>query len=230
MSQDIQSKVSPYKGSVRSAATPIKTCTLARNSAGWGNLSINCRTVRPPNAKPLYTNEEEEGTDGITNEDEEGMDGMAETALDSSVRTPARHLAEMQVNKGATPSTLSSNSANSKRLTVAAQAPPKKKGKQEVDNIVLSLLGDDGKEDFHTLRVREVTAREQEAKARMLEAEAVSAKAMKETAILAIDEKVKLLRARKQLLDDGICTLETIDQYLPMPQDHSKTNNQEQQL
>ena len=50
-----------------------------------------------------------------------------------------------------------------------------------------------------------------------MEAQANSAKMDKETAILSIEEKVKILRARKQLIDEGICTEETVDQYLPLP-------------
>jgi hypothetical protein len=92
----------------------------------------------------------------------------------SSLKTP-----------GNTPFTMSgsSNSVSSKRVTASSSLnQPKKKGNQDVDGIISSLLGDE--EDFHSLRVQEVTAREQEAKARMLEAEAISAKASKETALL----------------------------------------------
>jgi hypothetical protein len=51
----------------------------------------------------------------------------------------------------------------------------------------------------------------------MIEAHAISSKAKKETDLLVIDETVKLLRARKQMIDEGICTAENIDKYLPMP-------------
>lgn len=76
---------------------------------------------------------------------------------------------------------------------------------------------DGTKEDYHTLRLREVQAREQQAQARMIEASTVSAKAEKETALLAIDETVKLLCARKQLIDKSLCTEENIDECSLMP-------------
>jgi hypothetical protein len=48
-----------------------------------------------------------------------------------------------------------------------------------MDSIVSALLGEGAgtNEDFHALRVREVSAREQEANARMIEANAISNKA-----------------------------------------------------
>jgi hypothetical protein len=122
-----------------------------------------------------------------------------------------------------TPSTLTTRSSGgSKRLGVSSSSSgaSRKKGKVDVDQLVTKLLGEE-EQDFHSLRVREVTAREREANASMLEAEAISAKANKETALLAIDEKVKLLRARKQLLEEGI-SLKQIDELLPLPANHEK--------
>jgi hypothetical protein len=51
----------------------------------------------------------------------------------------------------------------------------------------------------------------------MIEATAISCKAKKETDLLVIDETVKLLRARKQMIEEGLCTLDNIDEFLPMP-------------
>ena len=76
-----------------------------------------------------------------------------------------------------------------------------------------------------TAKEREAYARDREANARMIEAQAISEKAKKETAILAIDETVKILKARKELLDGGICTMEMIDQYLPLPKKSNNSDN-----
>ena len=57
--------------------------------------------------------------------------------------------------------------------------------------------------------MREVEAKERESNAK-------ASKLQKEEAILAIDETVKLLTARKKLLDEGICTKDNIDDYLPL--------------
>jgi hypothetical protein len=59
-------------------------------------------------------------------------------------------------------------------------------------------------------RVREVVAREKEATARMMEATASSN-------MMVIQQRVTILRERKKLLDDNVCTVEELDQYLPMP-------------
>jgi hypothetical protein len=184
-----------------------------------------------PNSKPLSTNEQSD-KDGYGIEVEEHSfsdtnppDGNP-TTVEQSLKTPSRLVDGV---KGTTPSTLSSGSSkgsgkSSNCLTATAMAPPKKKGKHEIDDLVSALLGreDGSKEDFHTLQVREVTAKEQEAKARMLEAEAVSVKANQEQDLLSIEETVKLLRERKKLIDDGICADETIDNYLPLPQKKKK--------
>jgi hypothetical protein len=60
-------------------------------------------------------------------------------------------------------------------------------------------------------------AREKEANARMIEAVAIELKAKKEVLLLDIDGKVKLLQARKKLLDEGTCTLDKLDKILPLP-------------
>ena len=76
---------------------------------------------------------------------------------------------------------------------------------------------DGNKSSYHDMRLREVEAREKEAAALMLEAQANSEKVKKETSIISINEKVKILEARKKLIDDGLCTVENIDKYLPFP-------------
>ena len=57
----------------------------------------------------------------------------------------------------------------------------------------------------------------------MMEAQALSEKTKKETEILSIeecdrkiDEHVKLLTARKKLIDEEICTEANIDEHLPL--------------
>ena len=176
-----------------------------------------------PNCRPLYTNED----DSDENENATSTNVNTQTTLDQSSKTPSRTVPVT----GNTPSTLSSGSSagSTKRLaaaSVSVSKPAKKKGKQEVDEFISNLLGEDGtKEDFHSLRVREVTARELEARARSKEAKAVSRKANKETDILAIDETVKLLRARKQLLEEGH-DQKTIDEFLPLPENRKKNHRE----
>jgi hypothetical protein len=34
---------------------------------------------------------------------------------------------------------------------------------------------------------------------------------------MAIEERVKLLRARKQCIDEGLCTADDVDEYFPLP-------------
>jgi hypothetical protein len=185
-----------------------------------------------PNLKPLSTNKPSNKDDyGIEVEEDSFSDTNPRdgnpTKVEQSLKTPSRLVDGV---KGTTPSTLSSGSSKGSKKSsncltaTAVAAPPKKKGKHEIDDLVPALLGgeDGSKEDFHTLQVREVTAKEQEAKARMLEAEAVSAKANKERDLLSIKETVKLLCECKKLIDDGICTEETIDDYLPLPQKKKK--------
>jgi hypothetical protein len=181
-----------------------------------------------PNSKPLSTNEEDDNSS--SGEEDKSDEKIATTTVDQSVavaKTPGKN---PPIQRDNTPSTLSTGSvitapgtAPSKRLTAASamQAKGKKKVRkqEEADSIVSALLGegDGSREDFHALRVREVSAREQEASARMIEAHAISKKAKKETDLLTIDETVKLLRARRQMLDEGLCTPDNIDEFLPMP-------------
>jgi uncharacterized ubiquitin-like protein YukD len=68
---------------------------------------------------------------------------------------------------------------------------------------------------FKQLRVCEVAAKEQEAAARMLEAQAASAKFQSENELLKVQAKSTLLRERKKLLDEGV-SQEDIDELLPI--------------
>ena len=123
--------------------------------------------------------------------------------------TPVRQPTDPSLLSVSSKSSSISSKGGSKRLSAKKKEQPRKKTqKQDVDDMVSMYLGaapeQSNNEDYHSLRVREVEAREREASARELEARANSAKANKETAIPSIDEKVKTLTARKQLIDDGI--------------------------
>lgn len=54
----------------------------------------------------------------------------------------------------------------------------------------------------------------------MIKALAMDRKAATETSILAIEEKGKLLEARKKLFADGTCAEDELDQMLPLPSDN----------
>jgi hypothetical protein len=196
-----------------------------------------------PNSKPLCTNEDDD--DYSIEEDrpeEEPLEAPA-TVAKAADNQPGR--------SNNTPSTLSTDSLIScppKRLSAKSvkSVQPRKKGRKgdETDVIISALMGDDesAREDYHALRLREVSAREKEANAkekeanarqheadaRMIEAEANSEKAKaeakaigektkKETELMAIEERVKLLRARKQCIDEGLCTADDVDEYFPLP-------------
>ena len=88
-----------------------------------------------------------------------------------------------------------------------------RKRKTVEDDLLANWLGDGTQ--FNALRNREVEAREKEASARLIEAEANSNKAKKEIDILKITEAATLLRQRKQLADEGI-SQEDIDNLLPL--------------
>ncbi len=101
----------------------------------------------------------------------------------------------------------------SKRLvsTAAGKEPKKKKSKN--DELIARLFQD---QDFLGMRTREVEAKEKEATASMLVAKATVLKTEEETAILRNQRKVQLLRERKKLLDEGVCTAEELDKLLPL--------------
>jgi hypothetical protein len=188
-----------------------------------------------PNAKPLATNEgspvygSDNNLDGNNNLDgdnnfDDDLDDDAALLNDGDDASlcsnkAADHGAVKEAMKAprssSTVSTVSS--AASKRLKASSDEKKKKKKqkKESADDIINNFIGDPS--NLQSLRCREVEAREKEANARMLEATAIAAKAEKETSILGIDEKVKLLRERRRLLEDGICTQEELDRVLPLP-------------
>jgi hypothetical protein len=174
-----------------------------------------------PNAKPLASNED--------SDEEESMPPLtaAPTALSHSLQddspdnnTPPKNKTCSSVSSIAS----SRSTGSSKRRMKTANQPNKKKGKgRNVDEVLSSYLGMDQEEDdaevnntsFRGLRLREVQAREREANARMIEAEAIQKKTKSETDILSIEASAKLLRERKRLADEGI-SQEDIDALLPL--------------
>jgi hypothetical protein len=178
-----------------------------------------------PNAKPLATNEDSEDEDLLADE------------YDTNVAPEAVNVSAEDTNQS--PKTTASTSSGSnrsgssqRRLTSATDhsTAPKKNSRgntrksSQVDDIISSYyLGENGNSDedgdvsntnFRQLRVREVEAREKEATARMMEAEAIKSKAATEAAILSVQHKANLLRERKKLLEEGF-SQEEIDLHLP---------------
>jgi hypothetical protein len=154
-----------------------------------------------PNAKPLATNED----------DDDSVQPVM-PILDLAVTDVAHSMAndpdsDSSVGKLTPPS--SASVCSSKRRISASDAKVKK-GKSSVDDILATYLGDDenGEQShnnsFRQLRVREVEARETEAKARMLEAEAVNDKAKLESELLRVKASAELLCQRKQLANEGV--------------------------
>jgi hypothetical protein len=172
-----------------------------------------------PNARPLSTNEDNEEEE----EDESPKPSKnllftpgyhSNLAVDDSLSTeiPARAIPDVNAATGT--SSISADSSN-KRLSTSSLNAKGKNPKKKADDIISSYFGEE--DDFQSLRSREVSAREREADARMLEAEATSAKTRKEIQLLAIEERVRIVRERKKLLDDGICTRDELDDILPLP-------------
>ena len=191
-----------------------------------------------PNAKPLSSNEIDSDVDDssvdeqVAEENNNNNTSATSTAtaveqsnnedslLSPSGTTVAAARPTSASSKTSSVTTGSSSSTTKRLISSAAEAPKKKSTKTQsnVDDFIASYMGDaggDGEDSFHSLRVREVGAREREADARMLEARAQSAKVKKETVILTIEARVKLARERKKLLEDGICTEDDIDNVLP---------------
>lgn len=166
-----------------------------------------------PNAKPLATSED---NDDLIVQDEDELSAIADTAAIESLNTSTAETPKASV------SSISSSASSKRRITAAAATKrSKNSNKNNVDDLVSAYLGVDESDgegnnnSFKKLCVREVEAREQEASARMLEAQAVSKKAESETSILAIQAGATLLRERKKLLEEGICQ-EDIDMLLPL--------------
>ena len=138
-----------------------------------------------PNAKPLATNEEFE-----FDSDESVVSHVADAAAVHSVNnapdgeqshvTPHRlGTTANEIQKAHSTGSLSSKSMSSsaKRLTATqgnTRKPKKTKG-NSTDDLIASYLGETGQSNYE-LREREVAAREQEASARMLEAQTTSEK------------------------------------------------------
>ena len=184
-----------------------------------------------PNARPLGTNEEDSESEELQAadlflEEDTNIEPQPESEpgndsdIDPSLTTPARatFVPNISSGSGATTSTSLSSHDSSKRLSSKSSVASRKakQVKTEAEAYLSSYFGVDNN-SMQLLREREVTAREREADARMIEAQALSEKTKKETAILSIDERVKVARERKRLIEDGICTAEEIDDILPFP-------------
>jgi hypothetical protein len=111
--------------------------------------------------------------------------------------------------------TQSKSSAKRRLSSTDATKPKKRSGtKDQADDFVARYLGDDdGPDSFKQLRLREVKAKEQEANARTIEAEAVAKKTKSEMEVLSIQASATLLRERKRLLEEGV-SQEDIDALL----------------
>ena len=160
-----------------------------------------------PNTKPLATNEVGFG-DLDDDDDEENND-------DASSVGSSNALKDINNQAGSTPtSSISSNKTGSrKRLTATKEKKTKKTAKTEADTLVSDFLGDS---KFQEWRQREVEAREKEATARMMAAQATAAKSAEETALLSVQAKAALLRERHKLREEGI-PQEDIDAMPPLP-------------
>jgi hypothetical protein len=182
-----------------------------------------------PNAKPLATNEEsdddlQDGNSPVASQ--AVLQSINNTAPDSSSDNEEDITPNKK--KEATVSSVSSKSTGSSNRRLATTDRPGKSKKtrtnNNVDNLLSKYLGDDDEVEnpnsFKQLRVREVEAREQEANARMMEAQAVSLKAKSETDILSIQANATLLRERKKLAYEGIDQAE-IDALLPLKKSSS---------
>lgn len=200
-------------------AAVLKRCALYRE--------LEPIMLDRPNAAPLATNE---GPVGEDSEEGEDRAEAAPTAVQQSTTT-ILNLSDSDSDKETpwkktaadTPSTGNSGSSSistgSKRITAGNDKKPKRPKKMTPDEFISSYMGGDSEDDttsFRSLRTREVQAREKEASARWLEATASSEKTKKETAILNIDERVKLIRERHKLIAEGICTEDNIDDFLPL--------------
>jgi hypothetical protein len=182
-----------------------------------------------PNVKPLATNEESD------NNLQDGNSPVASQAVLQSINNAAPDSSEEEEDitpnkkKEATVSSVLPKSTGSSNRRLATMDCPSKSKKMRtnnnVDNLLSKYLGDDDEVEnpnsFKQLRVREVEAREQEANARMMEAQAVSLlKAKSETDILSIQANATLLQERKKLADEGI-DQEEIDALLPLKKSSS---------
>ena len=163
-----------------------------------------------PNAAPLATNED--GSSQDENEEEDTDQSVAPVAVAASIETPLakdsnkNQLSSLSSKTSKGSSRTSSKSSGSKRLTsVAASEPPKRKKTGEA-NVIADLFSGT---DYKNLREREVQAQEKIANATV-------AKLNEEMEAAKLQKRANLLRERKRLLDEGVCTKEELDQYLPL--------------
>lgn len=174
-----------------------------------------------PNAKPLATSDDksDDDEDDVLADDDDDGSGIADTAALASMNrsndntTPPKR----SPSASSTSSKKSTGTSSSKRRVTASRPSQKK---QEADALSTYLGIDDG--SMERFRSREVAARETEAKARMMEAEAVIERSKKEghkveleADLLSIQANATLLRERKRLLEEGI-SQEEIDELLPL--------------
>lgn len=219
--KDVENKITALERSFRKAVDWLNNTGQGVENPGDIEQAIKKRCphyeeLEPimgerPNAKPLSTSE-------MLSSDDEDIAFPIETVQGSAVQAMAVNQSVQATTPTQGSASSVTNSAGSKRLASAAATESRKKNKNSADDFISSYLGngdDDGPDSFHSLRVREVSAREKEASARMMEAEALSQKTKKETALLSIDERVKLARERKKLVEDGVCTVEELDGILP---------------
>ena len=162
-----------------------------------------------PNAKPLATSEDMDDELGI---ELDTTSGVADQAALLSMNNSCED--DETPKKSSTSSVSSGTASSNKRLSASSESAPKKKKPKNVDDIVKGYLGMD-ESDIHGLRVREVEAKEREARAKMIEAEAIREKTKNENGLIDIQRKATLLRERKKLLEEGI-SQEEIDEYLPL--------------
>jgi hypothetical protein len=180
-----------------------------------------------PNVKPLSTNEEDSADDSSAGSEIAAFPNAATAVEESMNKEQEEGTANEKTPPKSSVSSVSSKSTGSSKRRLKASSSVgnkmKKKGKgnNEVDVLLAGYLGADDEEEegnndsFKQLRVREVQAREREASARWLEAQAVSTKAKSEIEILDIQAKANLLRERKKLMEEGIDPNE-IDELLPL--------------
>ena len=223
--KDVENKITSLERQFRHAADWANNTGLGVDNPGYFEVAIVKRCplfeeLEPimgdrPNAKPLATSED---TDSSDDGDEEAS-GVADTAaLVSMTRGNNEETDDTPPKKDVSrTSSLSSKSvSSSKRRMTASERPNKnQKGTEDMLSSYLGMNGDDGPDSFKELRVREVVAREREASARMLEAEAASQKSKTEVSLLNIQASATLLHERKKLLEEG-SSQEEIDTLLPL--------------
>ena len=165
-----------------------------------------------PNAKPIATSESMPLCFSDSS-DSEGENEVAIRMSNNNKPDSADNNKPDSANNrpNSTPATTSNKSK--KRLTSGEKSGDDKRSKKtDADSVISSLLDD---QNFNELRLREVEAKEKEASARMIEAEAISKKNEEEAELISIQKRATLLRERTQLKNSG-CPQEDIDILLPL--------------